>query len=406
MPSKARNKKKSPFRPAHQIGVGSIQVGPRERKYLNQVIRTNRLSYGPMSRKLEAQWARVHDSGFSIFCNSGTSALHLALAALKEKYNWKDGDEVLVPAVTFVATSNIVLHNNMKPVFVDVDPLTYNIDPKLIEAKITRRTRAMIPVHLLGLPCDMTPIMAIARKHRLRVIEDSCETTFARYKGKAVGSFGDIGCFSTYVAHYIVTGVGGFATTSNKDLAVRLRSLMNHGRDSIYISIDDDKGAAGKRLNEIVKKRFSFVSLGHSFRCTELEAAIGLGQMEQKTAIARARKANAKRLTESLRAVEDKIQLPTIPKDREHMFMMYPIVVRKGTKTGLVRYLEKKNIETRDMLPLTNQPVYKKLFPGLEQRYPVARWLNKCAFYVGCHQDVRKAEIDYIARQVRAYYGR
>ena len=171
-----------------EISVGGLKIGPREKKYLNQVIRSSRLSYGPFSRRFEDAFARVHDCRFAFFCNSGTSALHIALAALKEEHGWADGDEVIVPAVTFVATANIVLHNRMTPVFVDVDRATYNIDPALIEAKITPRTRAIIPVHLMGLPADMDPILAIAKKHNLKVIEDSCETVFARYKGKKVGS--------------------------------------------------------------------------------------------------------------------------------------------------------------------------------------------------------------------------
>jgi len=390
-----------------QIGVGGIHLGTREKKYLQQVIRSNRLSYGPFSERFERNFAKAHDCRFAAFCNSGTSALHISLAALKERYGWKDDDEVLVPAVTFVATANIVFHNRMKPVFVDVDRATYNIDPRLIEDKITKRTRAIIPVHLTGLPCDMDPILEIARRRGLRVIEDSCETTFGVYKGRKVGSFGDIGCFSTYVAHYIVTGVGGLALTNDADLAVRLRSLMNHGRDSIYIKIDDDQGVSGDKLHQIVAKRFSFVSMGHSFRCTELEAALGLAQLDQKNAIVRARRMNARRLSEGLKAVEDRIQLPTVPKDREHMFMMYPIVVRDEPKTGLVNFLEDNGIETRDLLPLTNQPVYKRLFgDDLESRYPMARWINLSGFYVGCHQYLAPQEIDRIASTIRRYFKR
>jgi len=390
-----------------QIGVGGIHLGTREKKYLQQVIRSNRLSYGPFSERFERNFAKAHDCRFAAFCNSGTSALHISLAALKERYGWKDDDEVLVPAVTFVATANIVFHNRMKPVFVDVDRATYNIDPRLIEDKITKRTRAIIPVHLTGLPCDMDPILEIARRRGLRVIEDSCETTFGVYKGRKVGSFGDIGCFSTYVAHYIVTGVGGLALTNDADLAVRLRSLMNHGRDSIYIKIDDDQGVSGDKLHQIVAKRFSFVSMGHSFRCTELEAALGLAQLDQKNAIVRARRMNARRLSEGLKAVEYRIQLPTVPKDREHMFMMYPIVVRDEPKTGLVNFLEDNGIETRDLLPLTNQPVYKRLFgDDLESRYPMARWINLSGFYVGCHQYLAPQEIDRIASTIRRYFKR
>jgi dTDP-4-amino-4,6-dideoxygalactose transaminase len=263
----------------HQIGVGGLVVSDYEKKLVSEVLESNRLTYGPMTKRFESEFSSIHGCRFGLFMNSGTSALHIALAALKERYGWNDGDEVIVPAVTFVATSNIVLHNRMKPVFVDVEADTYNIDPRKIEEKITGRTRAVIPVHLLGLPAAMGPIQQLAKQYSLSIIEDSCETMFARYMGQPVGSLGDIGCFSTYVAHLLVTGVGGFATTNDPGLAVDMRSLMNHGRDNIYIGCADDEGAEGSRLEEIVARRFSFIHLGHSFRCTELEAALGVGQL-------------------------------------------------------------------------------------------------------------------------------
>ena len=206
--------------------------------------------------QFERELASLHDCRFGLMCNSGTSALQIALAALKEVHGWKDGDEVLVPALTFVATSNVVLYNGLTPVFVDVEPDYYELDAAKIEARITERTRAIIPVHIAGLPCDMDPIMEIAARHGLRVVEDSCETMFSRYKGKAVGSFGDIGCFSTYAAHVITTGVGGLCVTSDPELNVILKSLMNHGRDSIYIRMDDDQDAETD-VFAIADRRFS-----------------------------------------------------------------------------------------------------------------------------------------------------
>ena len=395
------------FVPERQIGVGGLVLGPAERRYLDEVIASNRLSYGPMTQRLERDFGEMHDCRYSVFCNSGTSALHIALAALKERHGWADGDEVIVPAVTFVATSNIVLHNQMVPVFVDVERDTYNLDPRLLEEKITPRTRAIIPVHLLGLPCDMDPILDVARRHDLRIIEDSCETMFARYKGRSVGSFGDVGCFSTYIAHFIVTGVGGFATTNDPELAVLLKSLMNHGRDSIYLSITDDQGVSRERLFEIAAKRFSFVHVGHSFRCTELEAAIGLGQLEQREHIVRTRKANAAYFIERLKPVEDVLQLPATPPDRDHSFMLFGLVLREGHKRDLINYLEERNVETRDMLPLVNQPIYRKLFgEDLEERFPVAKWLNESGFYVGCHQYLTEQEREYVADTILAFFGR
>ena len=387
-----------------EIGVGGFAVSPLARRYVNEVLDSNRLSYGPFHRRFEAAFAAEHDSKHSVFCNSGTSALQIALQALKEKHGWADGDEVIVPSVTFIATSNIVLHNRMVPVFADVDPRTYTLDPVKFEAAITPRTRAVIPVHLLGLPADMDPISAIARKRGLSVIEDSAETMFAKYKGRKVGSLGDIGCFSTYIAHYIVTGVGGLATTSDPDLAGRRRSLINHGRDSIYLSIDDDKDATGKKLHEIVAKRFQFVSVGHSYRATELEAALGLAQLEEKDGIVAARTGMAARLSAGLKEFEGRIQLPFSPPDRDHTFMLYGLVLKNEDKAPLVNFLEDRGVETRDMLPLLNQPVYKKLFGDIESKFPVAKHLNRSAFYIGCHQYMTENDADYVIAQFREYF--
>lgn len=388
-----------------QIGVGGLELGPDEKKYVNEVLDSNRLSYGPYTQKLEKLFAKEHNCEYASFCNSGTSALHIALAALKLKYSWKDGDEVIVPAVTFIATCNIVLHNNLKPIFVDIDSRTYNIDPNLIEAKITKRTRCIIPVHLFGMPADMEPIVKVAKKYDIKIIEDSCETMFAKYKGKKVGSFGEVGCFSTYIAHFLVTGIGGFATTSDPELAISIKSLMNHGRDSVYLKIDDDKEKKGEELYNMVAKRFSFVEVGHSFRATELEAAIGLGQMENKDHIIKRRREIADYFIQELSVLSRLIQLPYIPEDRDHMFMMFPIVLKNQSKWELVNYLETNLIETRDMLPLLNQPVYKKMFGDIEDYYPVAKWINNSGFYIGCHQYLKDYEIKYVVYKIKEYFN-
>lgn len=388
------------------IGVGDLKLTKEDKEAVNNVLDSNRLSYGPVSREFEKEFAKLHDSKFAIFTNSGTSSLHIALAALKEKYGWADGDEVIVPSVTFIATSNIILHNNMRPVFVDVEESTFNIDPKKIENAITPRTKAIIPVHLLGLPADMDPILKIAKKRNLHVIEDSAETMFAKYKGKTVGSFGDIACFSTYVAHYIVTGVGGFNTTSDPDLATMLRSLMNHGRDSIYISIDDDNTSDEKKFKEIIAKRFKFVTLGHSFRATELEAALGLSQLRRKDQIIARRKYVAARYLKGLEDLSEYLQFQQTPPDRENVYMLFGVVLKEGDKTPLVNFLEQNDIETRDLLPLLNQPVYKKIFGNMEDDYPVAKKLNRGGFYIGCHQYLTDVDIDYVIKKFHEFFKR
>jgi perosamine synthetase len=390
-----------------KLGVGCFDIPPNARKYLNDVLDSRRISYGPYLQRFEKKFSADHGARFGIMVNSGTSALRIAVACLKETEGWQEGDEILVPAVTFVATSNVVIDHDLMPVFVDVDPLNYNIDPTKIEEKITSRTKAIMVVHLFGQPADMNPIMAIAKKHKLKVIEDSCETMYANYEGKSVGSFGDIACFSTYVAHLIVTGVGGIAVTSNKKYAEIMRSLANHGRDGIYMSIDDAKGKKGEALKEVVTRRFSFIRPGYSFRLTELEGALGCAQLEIVSKTFAKRRENALYLIEKLRPLEKYFQLPWYPPDVDHVFMMFPIVIRKDagvTKEDLTLYLENKGIETRDMLPLINQPFYKEKFKIRQEDYPVADWINNFGFYVGCHQQMSKTELDYIVTTLFDFY--
>ena len=392
--------------PARQYGVGDVVLGPVERRYVNDVLDKGRLSYGEYTRTFEQDFARLHDCRVAIFCNSGTSALQVALHALKRLHGWRDGDEVLVPAVTFVASANVVLQNRLIPVFVDIEPDYYEMDPAKIEAQITSRTRAIMPVHLFGQPCDMAPILELARAHDLRVIEDSCEAMFARYHGAPVGSFGDVACFSTYVAHLIITGVGGLAATNDIELANIMKSLFNHGRDGIYLSIDDDQTTDAARLISIVDRRFHFTDIGYSYRATELEAAIGLAQLERWEEIIGARQMAAAVLTAGLEPLEAYLQLPRIRAETEHAFMIYPIVVRDPnvSRDELIYFLEERRIETRPMLPLINQPVYRKLFGDLEPHYPVARWINRNGFYIGCHDGFGPEDLEYIVRTIRAFF--
>jgi perosamine synthetase len=391
-----------------QIGVGTLDLTDQEKGYVMEAMNGNRLSYGPFSRKFEREFAEAHDCKYSVLVNSGTSALSIAIACLREVFGWQDGDEVLVPSLTFIATSNVVLDHNLKVVFVDCDPKTYNIDPAKIEAKITPRTRAIMVVHLFGLVADMDPILEIAKKHNLRIIEDSCETMGVTYKGKKAGSFGDISCFSTYVAHLIVTGVGGLAVTKDEKYAEILRSVANHGRDSIYMSIDDDKDIDGSQFRQVIRRRFRFVRRGFSFRATEMEAALGWGQLHRLPQIIAARQANAKWYLEKFKRFEQWLQLPSFDSGKqEHAFMMFPIVIKRDapfTKMDLVEHLETLNIETRDMLPLINQPVYR--YMNIDPAdYPVADWVNNYGFYIGAHQGLTEEHKNFIDKAFSEFFA-
>ena len=180
---------------------------------------------------------------------------------------------------------------------------------------------------------------------------------------------------------------------------------MNHGRDDAYLSIDDDKSLSKEDLAYVASKRFSFVRMGHSMRATELEAAIGVAQFEDRVDNVKRRRAIAKYYSEGLSHLEKYMQLPTIPDDREHNFMMYPIVLKGQSKWELVNYLESRNIETREMVPLTNQPVYKNRFhENFEKMFPIAKWINDNGFYIGSHPYLKKEETKYIVETINDFF--
>lgn len=392
--------------PRKYIGVGDVAISKLTRKYISQVLRTRHLTYGEFTKKFESEFARIHKTKYALFCNSGTSALQAALHAMKSYFGWANGDEILVPALTFVATVNIVLQNNLKPVFVDIDPIYFDINPEKIEEKINTKTKAIIPVHIGGHPANMTVVMKLAKKYHLKVLEDSCETMFARHCGKVVGSFGDASCFSTYAAHFITTGVGGFACTNDLNLAKKIRSLFNHGRDIIYTSIEDDNVTQKEKLLKVIKARFNFLDVGYSYRATEFEAAVGLAQLKNWEDQIQKRKANAAYLTKKLQSLDKYLQLPSVRAGDEHTYMFYPIVIKshKIKREDLVFFLEKHKIETRYLLPLLNQPVYKKLFGNIEDLYPVAKYIAHQGFYIGSHPQLTQKELDYMIETIHLFF--
>lgn len=396
-------------RRSKKIGVGGAVITPYAKKLVNKVLDSGRISYGPFLRKFEESFAKLCHRKFAISSNSGTSSLQVALHALKDLDGWKDGDEVLVPSVTFVATANVVLQNKLNPVFVDVDEKMYHINPDLIEEKITRRTRAIMPVHLMGASADMNRIIKIAKRHNLRVIEDSCEAVGVRYRGRPVGSLGDIACFSTYMAHLVTTGVGGFSTTNDPGLAVLMRSLVNHGRDSIYVAMDNDKGLRGQARFHMANARFSFINVGYSYRITELEGALGLAELKYLRKNIAFRQKAADYLLRHLRPFEKYLQLPSRPDNAEHAFMLFPIVVKDDagfSRDELIAHLEDYNVETRYLMPLINQPIYKRMFGDLEPHYPVARYLNRNGFYIGCHPEMNKSDLNYVAAVFSEFFAK
>lgn len=228
---------------------------------------------------------------------------------------------------------------------------------------------------------------------------------------QTVGSFSDIMASSTYVAHTITTGVGGVMCTSDRELMEILRSLVAHGRACTCercLASDGDT-VCPKRMGTEIDRRFMFLRLGYSYRVGELEGALGLGQLERVEDIMGARRRNARMLIEGLAPFEDRLQLPRAPENMEHTYMMFPILPRRGSRIvreELVQHLEKHNIETRPMLPLLNQPVYKELFGDIEKDYPVAEYIDRNGFYIGCHHGLTEADVRREIRTIANFMTR
>lgn len=391
-----------------KIGVGYASVTEIEKKYVLEALDHQRLSQGKFVAAFEKKFSAMHGHKYGIMCNSGTGALHLALEALREVDGWTDETEVLVPAITFIATSNAVMHAGMKPVFVDVDPVTYNMNPEEIECHITDKTKCIMPVHCFGMPCDMERIVPIAKRHGLRIIEDCAEAHFAKVDDRTVGSYSDIMACSTYVAHTITTGVGGIMCTSDQRLMEIMRSLLAHGRACICerCIASDGNTVCPKRMQTEIDRRFMFVRMGYSYRAGELEGALGLGQLERVDEIMKARRKNAQVLIDGLSPFEDVIQLPRHPQNVEHTYMMFPILPRKNSgvrRENFVQHLERNNIETRPMLSLLNQPIYKEMFGDIEKDYPVAEYIDHNGFYIGCHHGLTDRDLQYVVKVINDY---
>lgn len=384
---------------------GPFQVTAAMKDNIHKVLNSQgvpnwgRLSPGPFVKEFEQKFAAYHNVNQGVMTNSGTSALVVALQALQEIEEWPEGAEVICPAITFVSTINAVIHCGLKPVLVDVCPSTYTIDTDLIEGKITPNTKAIMPVHTFGLAADMSPILKLASNHNLKIIEDACESLGASCNGLPVGGLGDIGCFSFYMSHHITAGGGGIAITGNPWYAEKMRSLISHGWSRKIAPMD-----ATEFDFEEMRNRYRFTTIGYNFRPVELMTPFTIPQLETLRANIKARVDNAKTLTAGLKPFRDRLQLPVCPYNRSHSLMMYPIVLREGDKWDLCRHLEEAGIETREMLPLTNQPCYEGIFD--EDDYPVAKWINQQGFYVGCSQYLTSEHMGYVAEKMGEYFER
>jgi len=393
-----------------RITVGTVNIGETTKKRVMKVLDSNRLSSGKYVEEFENKFARYHGARSAIAVNTGTSACTIALAALHDIIAQRD-DEVILPALTFIATSNAVLHAGFKPVFVDIDKDTYNINPEKIEEAITPKTRAIMPVHLFGRPCDMNKIMDIARAKELYVVEDASEAHGALYHGKKVGTFGSLAAFSFYVAHIVTTGEGGAIITSDEELAVSSRSLRAHGRackcKKCVLNISSSQCPLRFKLDDNIDTRFFFERVGYSSKMNEIEAAIGIEQIDKLDEIIKKRRKNLNFLNTHLKEFEEYFQLFRDKEGEVISPLAYPLLIRGGGKfqrKHIVAFLEKNGIETRPMFSSipTQQPAYKYL--GLKPgKFPDAEYVGTHGFYIGVHQDLKEEDLYFVVETIKKF---
>jgi dTDP-4-amino-4,6-dideoxygalactose transaminase len=389
---------------------GTITVTETAKRLIHEALDAKRISSGKLVREFEDRFAALVGVREAVAVSSGTDADILALAVLHDLGAHR-GDEIIVPALSFVATGNAVVHAGFTPVFVDIERETLNIDPGRIEAAITPKTRAVMPVHLMGKPAKMDEIQAIARKHNLLVIEDAAEAHGALYRGKPAGSLADLAAFSTYVAHIITTGEGGIVTTDNAHYAEVLRSLRSHGRNCTCQQCILNSGAdyCAKRFRGAGGEdvRFTFDRIGYSCKMNELEAAIGIGAMEVYHDILNKRHDNLIYVLERFGRFAP--YLSTIQEEAHERIGPHaiPIIVNEGapfSRVELTRHLEKNGIETRTLFASmpTQCPGFQYLgYPS--GRFPVAEYIGLNGIHVGVHQDVGRGELDHLIDQLDSF---
>jgi perosamine synthetase len=356
------------------IHIAKPLIGEEEKQAVLEVLDSGMLAQGPRVRAFEEAFADYCGVNCAVATTSGTTALHVALLA----HAIGPEDEVITTPFTFIASANSILYVGARPVFVDIDPVTFNIRPDLLEAAITPRTKAIMPVHLFGLPADMSPIMEIAGRYGLAVIEDACQAHGAEYGGKRVGSFGT-GCFSFYPTKNITTAEGGMITTDDAEIAEECRVIRQHG----------------------MRRRYYHDELGFNFRMTDIHAAIGLAQMGKLERFTEARIANAQYLSAHLQGVG----IPVVPKGRRHVFHQYTIRVADGRRDAVLDGLKERGVGTGVYYPV---PVHRQRFYedlGYDLTLPEAEQAAQEVLSLPIHPGLSSADLETIVGAVNELCG-
>lgn len=357
-----------------------------ELQYVTDCIRTNWVSsQGKYLEEFERRFSSYCGCRYGVGTTSGTTALHLAMKIA----GIGKGDEVIVPAFTMISTVFAILYVGGVPVLVDSERSTGNMDVSRIAEKVTPRTRAIMPVHIYGHPCDMDVIMALARRHGLHVIEDAAEAHGAEYGGKKAGGIGGIGCFSFYGNKIITCGEGGMVVTNDQGLAQAAADLRN--------------------LAFSRERRFLHLELGFNYRMTNVQAAIGLAQFEKIDELVERRRKHARQYNELLSKVPG-LTLPVEKKGAKNVYWMYALLVEDDFGLGrdeLMQALQQEGIETRTFfIPMHQQPALcdMGLFQG--ETYPVAEELARRGLYLPSGSGLTELEIEYVCRALAAIQAR
>jgi len=345
------------FLPFHRASIDEQDI-----ESVVRVLRSGWLTTGNEVRQFEGAFARYVGARNAVALSSCTAALHLALAAI----GLQEGDEVILPTMTFSSTSEVVLYFKARPILVDCQANSFQADPMAMERAITSRTRAIIVVHFAGIPADIETILDIARRHKLIVIEDAAHALPTRYKGKMIGTFGDITCFSFYATKTITTGEGGMMTTENAEVADRVRMLSMHG-----ISKD-----AYKRYTAEGSWRYEILDVGYKYNMTDIQAALGLAQLAKCEAMQARRDAIATRYSSALSSL-DAFECPVTPSHVTHAWHLYVIQVNPSalriSRDTVIEELKQRGIGTSvHFIPLHLHPLYQKALGYRSGEFPVA----------------------------------
>lgn len=395
-----------------RVFVGDFTIGKEEKRAVNEVLDSGRISEGAKVREFEKTFAQYIGTRHAVAVSSGTAALMTGMAALThhETMKVKRGTKVITTPLTYIATSNALVTTGFEPVFVDVDPQTFLITPESIERHLesvddSEQYSCILPVHLMGYPCDMDKINRIAKKYGLVTFEDSAQAHGTVYKGRKTGSLSALSIFSFYIAHNIQAGEMGVVLTSDAKLARLCKKIKSNGRmcDCPVCRRSEGKCPQLRRYkgDEDFDPRFTHELIGYNFKTMEIQAALGITQMKRAEWIAERRRENVKYLNEGLKEFSDVFQLPRFMDTVS--YLAYPIVIKdpKRVSRKIIRQeLEKSGIETRPLFGCipTQQPAYSHLKKEYEGKLPNADYLGKNAFYIGCHQYLKEEDLEYVVK--------